>query len=1047
MSTGLQQFEIPQQELLTKKAWGDFVHDFDDPIRANVTLGVLNQIKIKETQNLKKLYGTLFELIRTQSGGKTSITAFKMFSNFFTTTIPTNPAVEVPTKPLHESDITDLAQIPYARIMNGLKASAPALIPIASDLAIAKRKYSVSAFPEKIGGNHIHMALCLNAVTRAQNIILMWDAGSCEISEIGSKFDDPKKLIPGFKDNVQYNIFFINSKENLSDPAPKPTADTLSSSNPNVRLYFLEEADLKAPTIYPVWPHDKSDQNANVFSKYKLVTTRGKEKAVGGTLFTSTGEAIDVEDIKESSKVANAVANAVLSRLSGDSQEKQMAYFFLKRAGDWCQALTLLDKSRKYTIRNGPIQTPNGTMMSTASLEELERELNAVSMLITNDRVLLSYGATLGLNIVFTNVRNAVNWIVYFKNEEQIGRIDDKDQVLAEANQNAIGLTGPQGSIEYIKAAREYIQTNIRANIKILENVENFKTNSNVFVQAFTSIRGLVFSFVRLPTEESLTSLLTTFQTNVSMATQTSDPQKLGQMLSVLRTASVNYKSSLDVIKTLTEYRHPDYDRETEVLKVLIANVLGGAILSSSSDAYIQFQNIIDKLKSDSKKTDVPLLQALPSDAVIIPKMNSVGVSLGQSKGTRIAPSMSSLGFLYDYYNRQITATKGGKRKRLRLKGGGQQGDSIFNTILVPKLTMAKTIIQYDNATVDAAYVVDATDFIAKDENYIIMLDGTHRTVVDRFIFEDMKIGDAVEMFKVIKSQLQNDFTKLEQDAYFPILYITMRGVLDKLDEYYDRLIGFQSLEFSNLEAVRAFAELKKELNDLKNMTEYWDVNEPNTASSLYNILNAVETWYNTKTPYINPEDILQEYYRQIGICSAPIYSGGPLNCAGKDFIEGKRSELSPNEDPTLFFDEYGPQYMYSTDVTRTIGNLLTFRDDIIEFFAMPLFAGQLSLRGYSNLIYTIPTPDNNLPVSGEKTPLSRIEQNIVETHDKEFGKTDPPVATGGGLRTRRPLYSNVQASDSPRIDSDEHPRLRKRARTRRARRVRKSARKSKTRR
>lgn len=52
----------------------------------------------------------------------------------------------------------------------------------------------------------------------------------------------------------------------------------------------------------------------------------------------------------------------------------------------------------------------------------------------------------------------------------------------------------------------------------------------------------------------------------------------------------------------------------------------------------------------------------------------------------------------------------------------------------------------------------------------------------------------------------------------------------------------------------------------------------------------------------------------------------------------------------------------------------------------------------------------------------------------------------GGGLRTRRPLYSNVQVPDTARSESIEHPRLQQRSRTRRTTGVRRSTRKSKTR-
>lgn len=1013
MSTGLQ-FETAQQELLTKKAWGDFVHDFDDPVRANVTVGVLNQIPIEKTQSLKKAYATLTGIIQKASGGKTSVTAFKLFQSLFTTTIPTSIAVEVPTKPLHENDITGLADIPYATITNGLQATKPQLIDFSAipdfPPKIAKRAYKVSAFPEKLAGDHIHMVACLNKVTGSQNIVIMWDAGSCEISEIGSPFGGIKTIIPDFNDSILYNIFFINSKENLSDPAPKPTIDTLASKNPNVRIYFLEEADPKAPTIYPVWPHDKSDQNANVFSSYKLVTTRGEGKTIGGTLFTNTGKTIDIEDIKESSKVSNAVANAVLSKLSGETNEQQMAYFFLKRAGDWCQALTLLDKTRVYKIGNGPVQAPDGTLLSTITLGDLEKTMNATSTLITNDRVLLAYGVSLGLNVVFTNVRNSINWIVYFKNAEVV-RTDDAGAVIAESSE--IFTTIP-GFIEQINNARESIKAKIEQTTQILESPQNFKAAPQAFVAAITELRTQLFVFVRLPSSETLQNLQKVFASTGSKAVDANnrgDMQTLGESLSILRTANANYKASVDVANTLLQYSYPDRENETPLLTTIITNVLQGSILTSTSDAYIRFQNIVDKLKNDFKKTGGIVLRNLPSDAIVAQQMSSVGVSLGQTRATRTLPAMTSLGFLYDYYNRTLTGLKGGKRKRLRLKGGGPQNDYVFGTYIVPKLQNAKTIVQYDNNTVDSAYAIDATEFIAKDENFIVMLDGTHKTVVDRFLYEDLTSGYAIGAFNDFKNKIGDDYRRIETDAYYPIMYIVMRGLLDTIDTYYDRLIGYQSLEFSNLDALREFIELKSEISVLFSISDFWDVENPvNTPESLYTILKTAAAWYDYETPDVNPDSVIQEYYKSLTLCTAPVYAGGPPNCAGRDFIESKRVELAPTEDPTVFFEEYGPQYLYSTDVNRTAGKLLDLRDDIIGFFSAPLFPGSPSLRQYSLQFspQSIPTPDNNLPASAGMTEFSRIEQDIVNSHDEAFGKKKQD----GGLRSRRPLYTKKQAFD-----------------------------------
>ena len=93
----------------------------------------------------------------------------------------------------------------------------------------------------------------------------------------------------------------------------------------------------------------------------------------------------------------------------------------------------------------------------------------------------------------------------------------------------------------------------------------------------------------------------------------------------------------------------------------------------------------------------------------------------------------------------------------------------------------------------------------------------------------------------------------------------------------------------------------------------------------------------------------------------------------------------------------------------------------------------------------TIPTPSwfvlPPLPQSGGGTMV------FPETFSLFTKAEDAPHVGIGGLRPRRPLYSNVQVSDSLPLLTDDDSGLRKRSRTRRTRRVRQSTRKSKTRR
>jgi hypothetical protein len=1011
MSTGLE-FSDRTRELLTNNAWGDFVHDFDDPMRAVVTVGVLNQIPIEKTQSIKGVYKTLSDAIGYSNGGKTSTTAFKLFRGMFSSSVPRGTAA--PGGILHENEITALAGIPYTEITNKLQDKGEWLVDMSSEIegfpdTIGGRTYSVIAVPEKIGGDHMHMVSCLTALTKTQNIVIMWDAGSCEISQIGGAFE---RIIPGFDPTVIYNIFFINSKENLSDPAPKPTIDTLKSSNPNVNIYFLEEFDPSAPTTYPIWPGNQVDQNAHAFSGYKLVTTRGQGKQVSGTLFTPEGVAFNVEDIKEASKVANAVTNAVLANLMGRSPEEQMSHFFLKRAGDWCQALCLLDRSREYRV-----SPPSQVFGEKLTLADLESK-NASIVLITNDRVLLSYGVTLGLNVVFTNVRNAVNWLIYFRNTD-VARVDDWEGVLSVSAQHAAEIPI---FIEALNNTRASLVHSINVEIANLNNPGIFATNSLAFVNAFVMLRRSAFQLARLPSIQTVVSMQTAL---VGAPTDVAnlDARELGSILTTLRSANTNYVEAKAMFELLKQGAYPGKDDETNHLTGLIGQILNTAIISSTSDAYIKYQNMIDKLKNDADKIPELAMSLLLSDADVRQEMGRAGVTLGETRASRAASGSSSLGFLYNYYNLKFAPQAGGARPQL---GGGGMRDWIESTLLAPKLAESKNIVQYTEQTTDAAYVVDETNFIAKDKNYIVTLDGKNITVVDGFINETISTEYAMQCIAYVGQLLNTkmSISNLESDAIYPIFYIIMKSLIHQNDRYYSQLLGLMSLEFSNPDALKILHSNREGIALLEAIGVHWAEGVDNTPESLENVLNAFEAFNTSGRSPANPDAMIANFY-------ADAYSEG-----GQKYLTYIYSRDKLTEDGNVFVNEIGPQVTYLREVSLEIQKLMTIRDDTIQFFSTPLFGGATdSLMTYSK--YLEGDGMTVLRVSPFPTVNSTIEHNIAESHK---------VPTAGGLRKRRALYSNAPSRPivpaKPELDEG----LWKRGRTRRTRRVRKQSGKSRRR-
>jgi hypothetical protein len=1000
MSSGLP-IGTATAELLTRKAWGDFVHDFDDPVRANVTVGVLNTVPIESTFSIKKLYGELAKKILAASG-KNSATAFQLFRQYFGNTIP--PAV-LPTNVLHENDITALAGINYTWIVSQLTAdTASKLKPMAGSFLGGQRNYAIHAATEKIKGKHQHMVSCLNSLSGRTEIVLMWDAGACEISEVGAAFD-ASAVIPGFDTKGTYDIYFINSKENLSDPAPKPTVDTLSTKNTNVNIYFLEEWDPTETTIYPAWPRTpaeiaatQEDQNTNLYSGYRLITKRGAGKTVSGTLFTNSGKRIEIADIKETSKVANAVTTAVLDMLLDKTPEEFMSPILLKRAGDWCQALTLLDRSRRYRItpskgnrmRGGgyPVDTP-------VTLANFEKN-NALIALITNDRVLLAFAIALGLHVLFTNVRNGINWLLLFQNTDS-GRVDDKDDVLVKAKATWAAI---DGDLARLTSGIQGLQGKVNEGLGTLI--------SSYDLMSLYIVRESVYRLTRLPSISDLEAAKNMIGVNVN-GIEKGAPLALG--LGVLRSINSRVDAAREIAEKLLAPQtalYPDAATEAVTLGKLNEVWSSGAVIAPTADLYIQYQTIIDKLAADVAKLPPGSfsLNPLPDDSVLQDRLTMIlGRAPQMSRASRAMPALTALGLLFRYYNIQfnLVAQTGGRV----FTGGANLKDAFETTFLIPRLLNSKTIIPYTTETANAADVQDVTDFIAKEDNYVQKIDGSYTTVVDGFItsafdFKTMTYLFSSPAFSVYPYPTPVDgmIAALNRDIELahPLVYVLIKGLLTSLDLIYEDLLGVQSLEYSNLDALKDLALAEQRLRRIGEIVNTIFNIKPLTAPHIGAFIAAYYTLWITNAAEApeSPDAIL-------GTLMSDTYA--PSNETLLEVRYNEKYLQGYAYGREWFLEQEAPQISYNSRVARTISRLLTNRDVLIDTFTTPFFAknGQ-TLADYSRKLEGIPT----LPSNAADTAAAGREEAITKSFTAQSsGGIVPDLlrTTGGGLQARRSLY------------------------------------------
>ena len=285
----------------------------------------------------------------------------------------------------------------------------------------------------KIGGNSIARPLpnVFQNVMDVTNIVLIIDASFFPLSTL--------RQMP-LEGGGPYNIYIISNIENDSDSATKIREFT--GNAPNINIYFLKEEDPNYRSTYPLVMPPLQGRDPVLFSSYTLQSRRNESQKKGiidseiiqhgGAVFQTVNNIGEVSGKEEAAK--HAIQHCIESipevgqNPPQGTMDKMMNYFMLKRAGDWCQALSLADTTRRYHVYDHlfePIM--DGANQRIRTLQGLQEE-GCETALVTHDRILLAFALYHGVNVVFsldelvTNPPGGaqgvtgVRWMLYFKN-------------------------------------------------------------------------------------------------------------------------------------------------------------------------------------------------------------------------------------------------------------------------------------------------------------------------------------------------------------------------------------------------------------------------------------------------------------------------------------------------------------------------------------------------------------------------------------------------------------------------------------------------------
>jgi hypothetical protein len=345
------------------------------------------------------------------------------------------------------------------------------------------RTYEVSGvlIKDKQGEGILNIASRFELVTGGKSkFALIIDAATLATSEFVNSDRTP---LP----NRKCQFYIIENIENDSDSATKLTAAGLAkpknadnlAKQPD--LSFLR--DIEKTVIYPKFRMDATEKDSEaLFGNADLTLTRSGDDTEADFTFVD-GRPYHVGSVSSNANVKNASLNVLASALSkgGKIVDKQLQYSsddktpflfpYLKRVGDWCQALSLLDSSREYN------EVPLSGVPSTTpiTLGDIRKDMDAALGIVTVDRILLGYALSLGLDVFFTHATD-LRLMVYYKNKE------------TDFTPEQLALKIQEYKAEYETLAPQITQDNVAAILRhAIETVRAAKTDID-YIQTLRSV-------------------------------------------------------------------------------------------------------------------------------------------------------------------------------------------------------------------------------------------------------------------------------------------------------------------------------------------------------------------------------------------------------------------------------------------------------------------------------------------------------------------------------------------------------------------------------
>lgn len=310
------------------------------------------------------------------------------------------------------------------------------------------RQYSLTSAITKIRDEYITLASAFEAlahipgpVEKPAIYVMLVDAQRAHLSELLLR---NYAELPGFNRSREYHFYFIGSSENDADPAGK-IGKFVQGPNKlsNVKVFYLRDIGIK--THYTQFGNKDGGSKSLFYSNCAIDLERVDNRSIKGT-FSFANKTTEISNnLANASKVPVASLSAIQKLLkyyntptlqsdNSSAYSDIAVHFLMKRAGDWLQALTVLDILRSYTVYDYTNETPEQVMengqpkrITLADLHDQGAEIG----LMTHDKILLAFCLMLGVNVFFSSKiipdsmkeqeegKNSFVWMIYFKNKTE----------------------------------------------------------------------------------------------------------------------------------------------------------------------------------------------------------------------------------------------------------------------------------------------------------------------------------------------------------------------------------------------------------------------------------------------------------------------------------------------------------------------------------------------------------------------------------------------------------------------------------------------------